>query len=107
MNIRNFVFAIITFSAGCLFTVALGNRSINLSEKSIEPAVAAQTTPQRWEYRVVTNGGTRGVNAKEVNDALIQLGREGFNEVVWSNSDGAGGNYSEFHITLLLRRPKP
>jgi hypothetical protein len=107
MNIRNFVLAIIMFAAGCLFTATLGSRSLHLSAMSPEPAVAAQATPQKWEYRIVANGGTRGVNAKEVNDALIQLGKEGFNEVVWSNSDGAGGNYTEFHITLLLRRPKP
>jgi hypothetical protein len=107
MNIRNFVLAIIMFAAGCVFTATLGSRSIPLSAKSPEPAVAAQATPQRWEYRVVANGGTKGVNAKEVNDALSQLGREGFNEVVWSNSDGTGGSYSEFHLTLLLRRPKP
>jgi hypothetical protein len=107
MNIRNFVLAIVMFAAGCVFTAALGGRSPYLSAKSPEPAVAAQTTPERWEYRVVTNGGNSRVTAKEVNDALIQLGREGFNEVVWSDQSGAGGDFRAFHLTLLLRRPKP
>jgi hypothetical protein len=104
MNIRNFVLAIIMFAAGCVFTVTIGGRSIHLSAKSSEPTVAAQTTTQRWEYRVVTNNG---VNAKEVNNALIELGRQGFDEIVWSDQDGAGGDLRAFHLTLLLRRPKP
>lgn len=104
MNIRNFVLAIIIFAAGCVFTATLGIRSIHLSAKTLEPAVAAQATPQRWEYRVVTNNG---VNAKEVNNALIELGRQGFDEVVWSDQTGAGGDHRAFHLTLLLRRPKP
>jgi len=103
MNIRNFVLAIIMFAAGCLFTATLGSRSPYLSAKSPEPAVAAQTTPQKWEYRVVTKDGSP-IKAEQVNKELIQLGQEGFNEVVWSNQDGGGGNL--FHLTLLLRRPK-
>jgi hypothetical protein len=106
MNIRNFVLAIVMFAAGCAFTATLGSRSHYLSEKSPEPAVAAQTTPQRWEYRVVTIGGSR-INAEEVNKELIKLGQEGFNEVVWSNQDATGDQYNTFRITLLLRRPKP
>jgi hypothetical protein len=107
MNIRNFALAIIMFAAGCLSTAALGSRSPHLSAKSPEPAVAAQTTPQQWEYRVVTSSGNR-INAAEVNNALIQLGQQGFNEVVWSNQDGAGSDsFRDFHLTLLLRRPKP
>jgi hypothetical protein len=106
MNIKNFVLAIVMFAAGCVFTAALGGRSPYLSAKSPEPVVAAQTTPERWEYRVVTNSGIP-INATQVNNALIQLGQEGFNEVVWSDQDGAGGDLRTFHLTLLLRRPKP
>jgi hypothetical protein len=106
MNIRNFVLAIVLFAAGCVFTAALGSRSLHLSAKSPEPAVAAQTTPQRWEYRVVTKGDLVEIKAKDVNDALIQLGQQGFNEVIWSDQRGAGGDHQAFHLTLLLRRPK-
>jgi hypothetical protein len=53
VNIRNFALAIIMFAAGSLFTAALGSRSLHLSAKLPGPTVAAQTTPQQWEYRVV------------------------------------------------------
>jgi hypothetical protein len=106
MNIRHFVLAIFMFAAGCVITAALSSKSPYLSAKSPEPAVAAQVTPQRWEYRVVTNTGSP-VNASQVNNALIELGRQGFDEVVWSDQDGAGGDFHTFHLTILLRRPKP
>jgi hypothetical protein len=107
MNIRHFVLAIFLFAAGCLFTAALGSRSLHLSAKSPEPAVAAQTTPERWEYRAVTGsvmGGSSVRLSTEINNALIQLGQQGFDEVVWSEQNDSNGY---FHVTLLLRRPKP
>jgi hypothetical protein len=104
MNIRHFVLAILIFAAGCVITAALSNRPPHLSAKTPEPAVAAQTTPQQWEYRVLTNLGDSKINAAQLNSDLIQLGREGFSEVVWSAQSGSGG---KFHLTLLLRRPKP
>jgi hypothetical protein len=103
MNIRHFVLAIVMFAAGCVFTTALGSKSLRLSAQSPEPAVAAQTTPQRWEYRIVTSADYNKINAAKVNSDLIQLGREGFEEVVWSDQSG---NDDSFHLTLLLRRPK-
>jgi hypothetical protein len=107
MNIRNFVLAIVMFAAGCVFTAALGGRSPYLSAKSPEPAVAAQTTPERWDYRIVTKDLSSSTAAAEVNNELHNLGQQGFNEVVWSDQDGAGGDFRTFRLTLLLRRPKP
>jgi hypothetical protein len=104
MNIRHFVLAIVMFAAGCVMTAALSSKTLHLSAKTPEPAVAAQTTPQRWEYRVVTSSDYGKINAARVNSDLIQLGREGFEEVVWS---AQSGSRDQFHLTLLLRRPKP
>jgi hypothetical protein len=107
MKIRNLVLAIFMFAAGCIFTTALGSRPLHLSAKSPGPAVTAQTTPQRWEYRIVTEDLSSSTAAAEVNTELTYLGQQGFNEVVWSDQDGAGGDFRTFRLTLLLRRPKP
>jgi hypothetical protein len=103
MNIKHFTSAIVIFAAGCVITAALGSRSLHLSAKPPEPAVTAQTKPEQWEYRVLTNLGDSKINAAQVNSDLIQLRREGFEEVVWSAQSGSGG---KFHLTLLLRRLK-
>jgi hypothetical protein len=103
MNIRHFVLAIVMFAAGCVITTALGSKSLHLSPKSPEPTVAAQATSQRWEYRILTSASVNKINAAQVNSDLVQLGREGFEEVVWSAQSGSDGG---FHLTLLLRRPK-
>jgi hypothetical protein len=104
MNIKHFASAIFMFAAGCLITAALSSRSLHTSAKSPEPTVAAQVIPQRWEYRVLTSSSYGKINAAQVNSDLIQLAREGFEEVVWSAQSGAD---DKFHLTLLLRRPKP
>jgi hypothetical protein len=106
MRIRNFLLAIAMFAAGCVFTSALSSsRPLYLSAKSPEPVVGAQTAQQRWEYRAVTVHGYP-INADKINTELSRLGEQGFEEIVWSDQDGTGDRFGQFHLTILLRRPK-
>jgi hypothetical protein len=95
-RIRSFVI----FMAGALLgAVIYGNAKRILSSPS------AQTTPQRWEYRVVTaakEGGLLGGTKGNVDSELNRLGEQGF-EICEMTQSGSGISY---HLTIVLRRPR-
>jgi hypothetical protein len=96
-RIRSFVI----FMAGALLGAIIYG-----SARRILPSPSAQTTAQRWEYRVVTSskntgllGGTKG----DVDNELNQLGTQGFEICEMTQSSSSTGYY----LTIVLRRPKP
>jgi hypothetical protein len=90
----------VIFMAGALLgAVIYGNA------KRILPSPSAQTTPQRWEYRVVTaakEGGLLGGTKGNADSELNRLGEQGF-EICEMTQSGSGISY---HLTIVLRRPR-
>jgi hypothetical protein len=95
-RIKSFVI----FMAGILLgAIMYGNAKRLLSSPS------AQTTTQRWEYRVVTsakNTGALGGTKGDIESELNQLATQGFEicEVTQSSSNVG------YYLTIVLRRPK-
>jgi hypothetical protein len=95
-RLRSFVI----FMAGAVLgAVIYGNA------KGILPGPSAQTTPQRWEYRIVSASKNTGLLSGSKGDAdneLNQLGAQGFEICEMTQSSSSAG----FYLTIALRRPK-
>jgi hypothetical protein len=110
MHKSRFIASFIIFVAGFVLSTAIDGRHLaSLTKGTLSspamPAVTAQTapppsTPQSWEYRVVTKYIHR--DKGDIDIQLNQLGAQGFEIFSVTESHADVG----FYLTIVLRRPK-